>query len=269
MVYDAIGFDWRSWFEPGFNARFNGLMLRGDDHVGKLWLMSFPEATTISLLLDQIQPGDLIFAHHPIDMRCGDPRGDKGAGFIPIPPALLHRLRQRRVSYYSCHAPLDVHPRFSPSGAIANLIGGTRVDTFFDGAGILCTVPPTTVATLATVCQEAIPLSYVELFGDPAAADITRVAVLAGGAGDVRFYQEADRLGADCLIAGEITSKIDNQIGARKQAEILRYRSTTRLTAIGLSHAGSEFLVMKELAPFVQDRLGVAAEAVAEETWWR
>lgn len=34
-------------------------------------------------------------------------------------------------------------------------------------------------------------------------------------------------------------------------------------------HAGSEFLVMRELAPFLQRQWGIAAEAVAEETWWR
>lgn len=270
LVYDGIGFDWRSFFEPGFVARFNGLMLRGDDQVGKVWLLSFPEATTLSLILDRSQPGDLIFAHHPIDMRCGDPRGRKGEGFIPITPALLQALRDHRVSYYSCHAPLDVppHPRFSPSGAIVNLIGGTRRETFFDGAGILCTVAPTTAEAIAAVCQAALRLPYLDWFGNPA-APVTRVAVLAGGAGDVRWYEHADRLGADLLIGGEITAKVDDEIGAQKQAAIERYQPTTRLTAIGLSHAGSEFLVMRELAPFLREQWQIEAEAIPEATWWR
>lgn len=178
-------------FEPGFGARFNGLMLRGDDRVGTVWQLSFPEATTLSRLLDRTQPGDLIFAHHPIDMRCGDPRGRKGEGFIQIAPALLQRLRDHRVSYYSCHAPLDVHLRFSPSGAFVN------------------------------------------------------------------------------LICSEITAKVDDEIGARKQAAIARYQPTTRLTAIGLSHAGSEIPVMRELALFLPEQWEIAAEAVAEESWWR
>ena len=93
--------------------------------------------------------------------------------------------------------------------------------------------------------------------------------MVAGGGGDVEFYQEADRLGADCLIAGEVTSKIDNELGRRKQAEIAAYLPTTELAAVGLSHAGSEFLVMRELAPFIERQLGIPAEAVPEPHWWR
>jgi hypothetical protein len=98
---------------------------------------------------------------------------------------------------------------------------------------------------------------------------VTRIAVVAGGGGDIAFYQEADRLGADCLIAGEVTSKIANEIGRRKQTEIDAYLPTTQLAAIGLSHAGSEFLVMKEPAPFIERLLGIPAEAVPEPHWWR
>jgi hypothetical protein len=114
-----------------------------------------------------------------------------------------------------------------------------------------------------------VGLPYVDLQGATAKDAITRVAVVAGGGGDVEFYREADRLGADCLIAGEVTSKIDNEIGRRKQREIDDYLPTTSLTAVGLSHAGSEFLVMQELAPLIERHLGLPAEAVPESHWWR
>ena len=74
---------------------------------------------------------------------------------------------------------------------------------------------------------------------------------------------------ADRLIAGEVTSKIDNEIGRSKQQEIERYLRSTSLLAIGISHAGSEFVVMRELAPFLEEQLGIPAEAVAETSWWR
>ena len=83
------------------------------------------------------------------------------------------------------------------------------------------------------------------------------------------IYEEAHRQGADCLIAGEITSKIANYISKRKQTEIEAYLPSTEFAAVGLSHAGSEFFVMKELAPFVERQLDVPAEAVPEPHWWR
>lgn len=33
--------------------------------------------------------------------------------------------------------------------------------------------------------------------------------------------------------------------------------------------AGSELLVMRELAPFLQGQWKIAAEAIPEEIWWR
>lgn len=114
-------------------------------------------------------------------------------------------------------------------------------------------------------------LPYVDLQRqvDSATDVIARVAVVAGGGGDVEFYREADRLGADCLIAGEVTSKIDNELGRHRQTEIEDYLSTTDLVAIGLSHAGSEYPVMTKIAPFIERHLGIPAEAVLESNWWR
>jgi putative NIF3 family GTP cyclohydrolase 1 type 2 len=133
----------------------------------------------------------------------------------------------------------------------------------------LCDIPPIALDELIETCRQVLSLPYVDLQGNNAKGMVSRIAVVAGGGGDVAFYEEADRKGADCLIAGEITSKIANDLGRRKQTEIEAYLPSTELAAVGLSHAGSEFLVMKELALFVERQLGVSAEAVPEPHWWR
>jgi putative NIF3 family GTP cyclohydrolase 1 type 2 len=273
MVYDPIEFAWRDLFEPGFVRRFNGLLLRGGESVAKVWCVAFPSEEVLAPILERAQPGDLIFSHHPIDMRCGDPRGQPGAGFIAIAARTLRRLRERELSLYACHAPLDTHPHLSTSDAIVRVIGGRVIDQFLpygDGyAGRLCVIAPTGLDELIATCRRALSLPYVDLQGNRSRGPLRRIAVVAGGGGDVEFYQEADRLGADCLIAGEVTSKIVNDLGRHKQAEIDAYLTGTELVAIGLSHAGSEFLVMQEIAPFIERELGIAAEAVPEPHWWR
>jgi putative NIF3 family GTP cyclohydrolase 1 type 2 len=273
MVYDPIDFLWRDQFAPEFVDRFNGLMIQGDERVGKIWCIAFPSAEALDQIVARAEPGDLLFSHHPIDMRCGDPRGALGEGFIPIAPERIAALKARRLSFYSCHVPLDIHPTLSTSDAIVRAIGGGVVEPFFpygDGfAGRLCTILPCTLSDLIERCQSALTLPYVDLQGKTERDRIARVAVIAGGAGSVDFYQAADALGADCLIAGEVTSKIDNDYGRSRQAEIASYVPTTELTAIGLSHAGSEFLVMRELAPLFARELCIAAEAVPEAHLWR
>ena len=101
MVYDPIGFAWRDVFKPRFVQRFNGVMLRGRDSVGKIWCVAFPSQEVLAPMLAQAQPGDLIFSHHPIDMRCGDPRGEPGGGFIPIEPRTLQYLKEQELSFYA------------------------------------------------------------------------------------------------------------------------------------------------------------------------
>ncbi|MGH2615665.1 MAG: Nif3-like dinuclear metal center hexameric protein [Thermomicrobiales bacterium] len=273
MVYDPVGFPWRDVFEPGFVRRFNGLMIRGREHVGKIWCIAFPAEEVLDRIVARAQTGDIIFSHHPIDMKCGDPRGAPGQGFIPIPPARIAALKDAGFSFYSCHVPLDSHPELSTSDAIVRAIGGRIVEQFYpygNGyAGRLCEIPPTRLDDLVATCQRALSLPYVDRQGNTGRDDITRVAVIAGGGGSVDFYKEADRLGADCLLAGEVTSKIDNDYGRSQQAEIARYLPTTDLVAIGLSHAGSEFFVMRELAPYFEHEFGVPAEVVPESRWWR
>jgi putative NIF3 family GTP cyclohydrolase 1 type 2 len=273
MVYDPIGFPWRDVFEPGIVRRCNGLMLRGRESVANVWCIAFPSEEVLAPILAQAHPGDLIFSHHPIDMRCGDPRGKPGVGFIPIAPRTLARLRDQELSFYACHVPLDIHPEISTSDAVVRVIGGRVVEQFLPYgpgyAGRMCDIPPTPLDDLIETCRQALTLPYVDRQGSTAKGVVSRIAVVASGAGDVAFYQEADRLGPDCLIAGEVTSRIDNEIGRRKQAEIAAYLPRTELAAVGLSHAGSEYLVMRELAPFLERQLGIPAEAVPEVHWWR
>jgi putative NIF3 family GTP cyclohydrolase 1 type 2 len=273
MVYDPIGVPWQEIFEESFSTRFNGLMLRGPEGAGKIWCICFPSAEVLKSILEVAAAGDLIFSHHPIDMRCGDPRGEKGAGFVPISPDMLRALQDAGISFYSCHIPLDIHPDSSTSDAIVRAIGGTVTGSLLpveNGfAGRLCEVQPAPWAEVVSNVSNAIGIPYVDVTGKTEKNSVRSVAVIAGGAGDVEFYREADRLGADCLIAGEVTSKIDNEIGERKQREIEMYLPETDLVAIGISHAGSEFLVMKEIAPFLERRLDIPALAVAESWWWR
>ena len=206
-------------------------------------------------------------------MECGDPKGEKGQGFIPIPNALLQAIKDQGLTFFSCHVPLDITSGLSTSDAIVRVLGGTVTGSILPDtkgyAGRVCDIPAQTVDDVVSTCLEALRLSYVDLQGQLWKGNITRVAVIAGGAGNVAFYKEADRVYADCLIAGEVTSKIDNDLGRQRQAEIEQYLPTTNLAAIGLSHAASEFAIMRELVPFFEEHAGIPAEAVPELHWWR
>jgi putative NIF3 family GTP cyclohydrolase 1 type 2 len=75
MVYDPIQYAWRENFEQEFNQLFNGLMIKGNEEVGRVFLAVFPTDDVLTRFICEGKPGDLLFMHHPLVMECGDPRG--------------------------------------------------------------------------------------------------------------------------------------------------------------------------------------------------
>jgi hypothetical protein len=100
-VYDRIGFDWAAFFEERFCRLFNGLMIKGQENVGSVFLAVFPTDQVLRQFIDQSQPGDLLFMHHPLLMECGDPKGAWGRGFVPIDPYLRYNTLQTRQTALS------------------------------------------------------------------------------------------------------------------------------------------------------------------------
>lgn len=273
MVYDPIGFDWKSYFEADYTSRFNGLMIKGAENVGKVWCVSFPSDEVLSQIMAQAEPGDMIFAHHPVNMECGDPRGSLGKGFLPVNLQFLDQIKAKGLSFYACHAPLDYNEEISTSASIGEAIGGKTVGRFYpygNGfAGVVCEVPVTTTDALIEKLKVATGLDYVDSVGVDR-SDITRISIVAGGGGDVEDIQEGDKQGVQCHIGGEVTSKIDNERGRKEKTKVEAYLNDVKISVIGISHAGSEFIVLRDqLAPWIEQTLGIKAEAVPEKHWWR
>ena len=274
MVYDAAGFDWRRTFQPGFVRRFSGLMLRGGPRVNAVFCAAFPSAEVLAAFLRAAAPGDLLFCHHPIDLRSGDPRGDPGAGFVPISPPTLRRLAQRELSVYACHAPMDTaRGEVGTTMAMAAALGATPEAEFYaygNGfAGVVCSAAPRSADEWQAELLRVFGVPYLDLAGR-APGIIERVAIVPGGGNSVDAMREAEGLGAQAYISGEIRSYADNDFGRRNRAEIDLYLAGGAMWLAGVSHVASEELVMKrEMVPWLAENCDVAAHFLAEPRAWR
>ncbi|HXT16196.1 MAG TPA: Nif3-like dinuclear metal center hexameric protein [Gemmatimonadaceae bacterium] len=272
-VYGAAPRPWTSWVESAFATHFNGLMLRGDETVRTVFLAAFPSEHVLDALLDRAESGDLLFVHHPIDLKSGDPRGTWGNFFQPIADETLAALQAKRVSIYSCHAPLDYHPTLNTSGSIARALGATVTGHFFPygsgHAGVIASMPSTPVELLQERLRHLFGVPYLDAAG-ARTADIERLAIVAGSGDRVDEMQNAERLGAQAYVTGEIHSRIDTEYGRRKFAAVEGFAESTRMALFGVSHAASEFLVMdREIQPWFTERFDVATVPLREEHWWR
>ncbi len=272
-AYESTALSWQARFEPAFATYFNGLMLRGGASVHSVFLASFPSAPVLEEFLARAESGDLLFLHHPIDLESGDPRGSWGNFFRPIPQESLEALRTHGLSIYSCHAPLDYHPTLSTSRSIATALGGTIIDQFFPYgrgfAGVMASIEATSWEGLEESLRGTFGIPYLDSAGAKPTA-ITTVGIVAGAGDRVEEMRHAEAAGADAYITGEIHARIDTAYGHQKFDAVKQFAAATRMALFGVSHAASEFLVMKhEMQAWFKRRFSVATVPLGETHWWR
>jgi putative NIF3 family GTP cyclohydrolase 1 type 2 len=273
MVYEPIGFDWQSYFEADFVSRFNGLMLKGAEEVNRVYCSVFPTDEVLQKFVDIAEPGDLLFLHHPLDMECGDPRGEWGRGFLPIQPHHLDQMKVEKLSFYACHAPLDYNLDISTSQVIIENLNSRIVDRFFPygngHAGFIGEIESISTDELISQLQKLFDIPYVDFEGLKQ-AEITKIAVVAGCGDQVQSMQEVEQKGVQAYISGEIHCHIDNDYGRRRFKEIMEYVSETKMSLIGVSHAASEYLVMKDkMKMWFEQNFEVSVGLIPLSKWWR
>ena len=214
--------------------------------------------------------------HHPINMECGDPRGALGRGFVPPYPVRSRRHCARSgLSCGPCHVPLDIHLSETRAHRMRScaLTGGLVVGRFLPycrgHACWFCQIPPTPLLAMCSTGHRTCRMSICNEWRSRKGPDCAYCRD-RGWRRRCRIDREADRLGADCLIAGEVTSKIDNDLGRRRQAEIddyllmdpplLRWPFARR---VRIPRDDGDRALQK--APCRHS----LAEAVPESNWWR
>ncbi|CFJ47268.1 NIF3 (NGG1p interacting factor 3) [Mycobacterium tuberculosis] len=81
--------------------------------------------------------------------------------------------------------------------------------------------------------------------------------------------QEAEALGAQAYITGEIHCHIDNPYGRQRFAQMMEYVQKTSLSLIGVSHAASEYLVMKtQMKRWFEQHTSLNVVLLPQKRWW-
>ena len=272
-TYESINFDWRSAFEKEFLELFNGLMLRGASHVERVYLAVFPTDDVLEQFIAQGNAGDLLFMHHPLLMECGDPQGAAGKGFVPIKEEYIKQMKEKQLSIYTCHIPLDFHPQLGTSVAIANALNAAKTDSFLSYEnmgylGLICSVEDTNTTDLIAKLCDIFDIPYVDFEGQEL-DHIQKVAIVAGCGDKAEWMLEAEQKGAQAYITGEIHCHINSDYGKEKYSEIMTYAKKTPMSLIGVSHSASEYLVKKTLMKdWFDQHFELTTVLIPQEKWW-
>ncbi|MFC1952716.1 Nif3-like dinuclear metal center hexameric protein, partial [Chloroflexota bacterium] len=102
-----------------YKDRSIGLVCDNSSQINKVYTAVFPSKQVMRTILDKNETGVMLFVHHPSDWNWSDPPD----AFEQMDRELLNRFRERRISIYNLHVPLDNYGEYSTSVSLANTLG--------------------------------------------------------------------------------------------------------------------------------------------------
>ena len=233
-----------------------GVQEHNSDLVSKVYTSTFANPTSIENILDRGEEEVMLFCHHP-----RPPMPSLREGYGEVPPALLARMKEQSVNFFSYHIPLDVAGPYAPGNTLALAMGANPYDSWYpqNGAmlGALCQTGFETVEQLerrfaATVGHRVGRYSY----GD-GRLNGGKFAIMAGIARSTDAYKFLEENGINVLVTGVTAAVVDwcEKIHAAAREH--------RVTLLGGTHYSTEKFALMAMCGYFRN-LGVEAEFIPE-----
>jgi len=214
----------------------NGLQVHGRAEVGCLATCASP---SLMLFREAAERGaHMLLLHHGLfwdrDPRVVD----------PLLAARLRLLLEREINLVAYHLPLDAHPEVGNNACLARLAGLEELDFAFgahQGQTLGCVGrlrEPLPLRELASRLARQLAAQPVLVEAGP--AQVRRVGVVSGGAGEPELLLQARAAGCDAYLTGSLSEP-----GVAAAREL-------GLGVVALGHYNSEKLGVRALG----DRLG-------------
>jgi putative NIF3 family GTP cyclohydrolase 1 type 2 len=240
-----------------FKQRSMGLLCDFATEIEKIYTAVFPSTKVLEKILDDKICDSMLFLHHPLDWDLGK---NPNNPFIEINPQLLEKFKERRISLFNFHYPLDNFGEYSTSKTLAEAIGIKIEKPFHECGGALCGVIGTTdcadihklnVKYSQAVGHETRLYQYGEskIIGN-------RVAVVAGGGNDCDSVNDVISEGVNILVTGVSLKNKFTQSAHEAEKE-------NGINLLGGTHYSSEKFACIAICKYFQ-KLGLPAEFIED-----
>jgi putative NIF3 family GTP cyclohydrolase 1 type 2 len=249
---------WREYVVPGWEERWNGLSVRGADEVERVVTCVFPSDRIVA----ELAPGTFVFTEHPLDFA-DEP------GFMPLARETFETMREREISLYNAHAPLDMHPEVSPSRLCAKGVGLRELEEFFpicdgiSGGAAIVGESRLSVDGLADALRSYLGPEIKVHVLTRTRPDAGRVAMVAGGGALVDILEASLERGCQTYVTGNAATNCRVE-SVQEQVRAFRRRAdAAAVTLIDAMHYGMEKPPQLAMADWFRDR-GLAADFVPD-----
>jgi putative NIF3 family GTP cyclohydrolase 1 type 2 len=249
---------WREYVEPGYEGKWNGLMVRGEGDIERVTTCVFPSDRIVAGL----EPGTLLFSEHPLDFA-DEP------GFLPLSRESFDSLKQRSCGFFHAHAPLDMHPEVSPSRLCADGVGLEALEEYYPiadgipGGAAIIGDSGLSLEGLAEGFRVFLgPEIKVHVISRPR-PEAGRVAVVAGGGADAEILQASIERGCQTYVTGNAATNCRIDWVQEKVRVFRELAEVANVALIDAMHYGMEKPPQLEMVSWFR-RLGLPAEFVPD-----
>lgn len=247
--------DFNEYISDSFKKRYMGLALDNSKEVNKVYTAVFPDEEILSKILDSGVKGVLLFTHHPMIWDISSKEVFKN-----ISKNCLEKLKERGISLYNLHVPLDKNGQYSTSVNLAKALGiileGDFAEYFGVKAGIIGKTRCRTADELAKKVESTVGHKIkLWAYGLREIKD-GKVALGAGG-NFPKEISEIAGLGINTFITGVTRPAKDYH----PSLETHRLAKENRINIIGATHYSTEKFACMAMVEYFK-KLGIPAEFI-------
>lgn len=246
------------WINPTFLKQKTGLIIVGQEKIHGVRTSVFVGDRIVQKLSHL--PPCLLLTHHHFNWF------EDERGLQPISAEQIQALAKQGHSLYVSHAPLDTHPLYGTSVALADAVGVRPTHRFYEYFGAATAVAGEVeeqgLHDFAEHVRKCLLRPRVDLVEH--SPRVRKVAVVAGGGDLPDVLQEAHDLGADTMLLGTLVNRWDVRGVQNAHADFMKLNDRLKLNLIGGSHYATERLAMARIVRFFEP-LGIPCEFCEDE----
>jgi len=259
FIKPGLSDEWSEYMEEvlgflsdNFKKRSMGLVCDNSTEINRVHTAVFPTDEVMQRILDSGEADALLFVHHPSIWDISK----APSVFQQMNRELLRQFRERKISIYNLHVPLDNYGEYSTSTTLARALGIYPERAFAPYFGALCGVFG------RTDCRTAIELSrqfdkavghrtILYPYGDKE-IESGKVAVIAGGGNEVEMLEEVASEGVNTYVTG-ITALNDHSREAHD------YAKQHEINVLGGTHYSTEAFACRAMCNYFE-QLGLSCK---------
>ena len=248
--------DYNQYISDNFKNLYMGVLLDNSQNIDSVYTAVFPSDKIINHILKLDKENILLVTHHPMIWDIRNP-----SIFQNISKSLLPILKQKNISLYSIHVPLDRNGEYSTGTSLARAldldIEGEFYEYFGAQVGIIGRTQLNTPEELAEKLKSVV--GHNTKLWNYGSNEILnhRVAVVSGGGNNLEGIEEIVDLGINTYVTG-VTILNDFS------KNVHEFEKEKKINVIGGTHYSTEKFACIALCKYFE-KLGLNCEFIEDE----